>query len=202
MEEATCPGQLRCQGQIFIQKVNFLEEATCPGQLRCLGQNCLPKFRRFFEQANCTGQLRCLGQNIFSKFRPFFEQATCLGQLRCQGRNCFPEIRFFVKKPLIRGLFQKSDCFKNIASTISKHALSDSLGAWFAEQNVGNLKKNALSHVSRTQRQKSKQIHFQDFWDSCAQNITSEISNSGLSSILGLLCAEQKRQYLNKEIYI
>ena len=29
------------------------------------------------------------------------------------------------------------------------------------------------------------------FWDSCAQNKTSEISNIALSGILGLLCAEQ-----------
>ena len=30
-------------------------------------------------------------------------------------------------------------------------------------------------------------MHFQDFWDSCVQNKTSEISNNGLSGILGIL---------------
>ena len=34
-------------------------------------------------------------------------------------------------------------------------------------------------------------MHFQDFWDSCAQNKTSEISKNALSGFLGLLCAEQ-----------
>ena len=53
--------------------------------------------------------------------------------------------------------------------------LSESLGARFAEQNVGNL----------------KQMHFQEFWYSCAQNKTSETSTNALSGILGLLCAEQ-----------
>ena len=45
--------------------------------------------------------------------------------------------------------------------------------------------------VRRTKRRKSQQLDFQDFCDSCAQNKTSEISNSGLSGILGLPCAEQ-----------
>ena len=34
-------------------------------------------------------------------------------------------------------------------------------------------------------------MHVQEFWDSCAQNKTSEISKNELSGILGLLCAEQ-----------
>ena len=34
-------------------------------------------------------------------------------------------------------------------------------------------------------------MHFQELWDSCAQNKTSEISAIVLSDILGLLCAEQ-----------
>ena len=43
----------------------------------------------------------------------------------------------------------------------------------------------------RTKRRKSKQMHVQKFWDSCAQTKTSEISKTKLSRILGLLCAEQ-----------
>ena len=34
-------------------------------------------------------------------------------------------------------------------------------------------------------------MHFQEFWYSCAQNKTSEISKNAPSGILGLLCAEQ-----------
>ena len=34
-------------------------------------------------------------------------------------------------------------------------------------------------------------MDFQEFWDSWAQNKTSEISRSELSGILGLRCAEQ-----------
>ena len=48
-------------------------------------------------------------------------------------------------------------------------------GLLCAEDNVGNLKK----------------VHFQVFWDSCAQNKTSEISKNAYSGILALLCAEQ-----------
>ena len=36
------------------------------------------------------------------------------------------------------------------------------------------------------------------FWDSCAQNKTSEISNNGFSGILGLLCAEEDVGNLRK----
>ena len=34
-------------------------------------------------------------------------------------------------------------------------------------------------------------IDFQEFWDSCALDKTSYISNNALSESLGLLCAEQ-----------
>ena len=47
------------------------------------------------------------------------------------------------------------------------------MGLLCAEQNVGNLTK----------------IDFQEFWDSCVQNTTSEISTNALSGILGLMCA-------------
>ena len=49
------------------------------------------------------------------------------------------------------------------------------MGLLCAEQDVENLKK----------------LDFQEFWDSCPQNKTSEIQKNGLSGILGLLCAEQ-----------
>ena len=41
-------------------------------------------------------------------------------------------------------------------------------------------------------------MNFQEFWDSSAQNKTSEISQNALSGILGLLCAEQDVGNLKK----
>ena len=72
-------------------------------------------------------------------------------------------------------------CAQNETSEISKNALSGFLGLQCAEQNVGNLKKctfgNSGTLVRRTKRRKSKRMRFQEFWDSCAGNKTSEISN-------------------------
>ena len=103
----------------FSRKSIFLQEATCPGQLRCLGRNFFSEIRRVFEEATCPGQLRCLGAEFFSEksdvflkkqlvpgsfaawgrtfFQKsdFFEDATCPWQLRCPGQNFFSEIRFF-----------------------------------------------------------------------------------------------------------
>ena len=45
--------------------------------------------------------------------------------------------------------------------------------------------------VCRRKRRKSQQKYFQEFWDSCTSNKTSEIFKNALSGILGLLCAEQ-----------
>ena len=86
-------------------------------------------------------------------------------------------------------------CAQNKTSEISKHALSGILVLLCAEQNVGKLNKltskNSGTPVRRTKPRKSKQMHFQEFWDSCAQNKASEISTNPLLEILGLLCAEQ-----------
>ena len=76
-----------------------------------------------------------------------------------------------------------------------KHAVSGILGLLCAAQDVGNLKKwtfkNSGAPVRRRRRRKSQKMDFQEFWDSCALNKTSEISKHALSGILGLLCAEQ-----------
>ena len=52
--------------------------------------------------------------------------------------------------------------------------------------------------MRRTKRRKSQNIHFQDFWDSCAWNKTSEISKNALSGIMGPLNAEQHVGNLKK----
>ena len=78
---------------------------------------------------------------------------------------------------------------------------AEMLGLWFAEQNVGTLKqctfRNSGTPVRRTKHRKYRNIHFRIFWDSCAQNKTSEISNTALLDILGLLCAQQNARHLN-----
>ena len=56
------------------------------------------------------------------------------------------------------------------------------MGLLCAEQNAGNLNKCVVRHsgtpVRRTKRRKSQDMHFQKFWDSCAQNRTSKISKT------------------------
>ena len=58
--------------------------------------------------------------------------------------------------------------------------------------------RNSGTPVRRTGRRKSQRMHFQEFWHSCAQNKTSNISKHALSVILGLLCAKQSVGNLNK----
>ena len=110
----------------------------------------------------------------------FFEQATCPGQLRCLGQNFSQETDFQE--------FWDS-CAQNKTSEISKNALSGIRGLLCAEQNVGNLKfsTNVLLGIlglleRRTKRRKSRQLLFQQLWDSCPQNKTSEISTRGSPS--------------------
>ena len=73
------------------------------------------------------------------------------------------------------------DSALNKTSYISKHARSDFLGLLCAEQGVGNLKQCTFrkfgTPVRRTKRQKSQNMHVQEFWDSCARDKTSEVSN-------------------------
>ena len=93
---------------------------------------------------------------------------------------------------------------QNKTSEISNNARSGIKGLLCAEQDVGNLKKgtsrNSGSPLRRTRRRKFQKMHFQEFWDSCAQSKTSEISKNTLSGILGLLCAEQDVENL-KNMY-
>ena len=71
---------------------------------------------------------------------------------------------------------------QNKPSEISNNALLGIPGLLCAEQDVGNLKKwtfrNFGTPVRRTKRRTSQTMHFQNFWDSCAQNRTSEISKT------------------------
>ena len=88
--------------------------------------------------------------------------------------------------------FQKfwHSCAQNNTSEISKHGLSWFLGLLCSEQDVGSLNKCTFKKsgtpVCRARRRKSQKIDFQEFWDSCAQNKTSEISKNALSRTLGI----------------
>ena len=65
------------------------------------------------------------------------------------------------------------------------------MGLLCAEQDVGNLNtctfRNSGTPVRRTRPRKSQKMCFQEFWDSCAQSTTSDISKNDISGILGLL---------------
>ena len=80
-------------------------------------------------------------------------------------------------------LFQEfcDSCAQNKTSEISINALSGIMGVLYAEHGAENLNncpfRNSGTPVRRTRRRKSQKMDFQEFWDSCAQNNTSEISN-------------------------
>ena len=113
------------------------------------------------------------GAERFPECRLFFEEATCPGQLRCLAQSFFQKINVFLKKPLVPGNF----------------------AAWgrvffSTKQNF----KNSGTPVRRTRRRKSQQMHVLEFWDSCAQNKTSEISNKCTSRNSGTPGRRTKQQ--------
>ena len=96
---ASLPG-----AELFLRSRIIFEEATCPGQLRCLGQNFWQKICFFFKRPLAPGSFAAWGRT-FSRKSTFFEEATCPRQLRCRGQNIFQKIDFFLRKPLVRGSF-------------------------------------------------------------------------------------------------
>ena len=87
-------------------------------------------------------------------------------------------------------------CAQNKTSEIQKNGLVGMVGLLCAEQDVGNLSKrtfkNSGTPVRRTTRRKSQHLHFQEFWDSCAQNKTSEISKKMHVQEFRDSCAQNK----------
>ena len=121
--------------------------------------------------------------------------------------RAWPPVRRSESRKSRKMHFQKfwDSCAQNNTAEILKNELSGILGLLCAEQDVGNLKictfRNSGTPVRRTRRRKSQELHLQEFWDSCAQNKTSEIWKNILSRIIGLLCAEQNVGNLNKMIF-
>ena len=92
---------------------------------------------------------------------------------RCLGQNLFSKFCFFVEEATCPGQLR---CLgQNVFSEIE---LSGILGLLCVEQDVGNLPK----------------LDCQEFWDSCAQNKTSEISNKCTSRNSGTPVRRTKRQ--------
>ena len=106
----------------------------------------------------------------FSRNPFLFEGATCTGQLRCLEQNCFSEMFLFLEEATCPGQLR---C----------------LGQNFFQKS---------SFVKAYNAHNLNRMHFQNFWDSRAQNKTSEISKNALSGILGLLCSERDVGNLKK----
>ena len=74
------------------------------------------------------------------------------------------------------------------------------MGLLCAEQDVGNLNKCIFNNYGtpgrRTKRRKSQKMHFQEFWDSCAQNKTSETSTRGSPSSATIVILGDLQEYL------
>ena len=128
-----------------------------------------------------------------------FEQATCPGQLRCLGQNCSQNTDVFLNKPLVPGSFaawgsfasRKSIFFEEEEEATCPGQLS-CLGQIFFLRHLFFLNKPlAPGRFAAWGRSFFSKTDFQEFWDSCSQNKTSEISKTTLSGIMRLLCAEQ-----------
>ena len=204
-EEATCPGQLRCLGQNFQEfwdssVQNKTSEIPKNGLSGTLGLLCAEQDVRKFKK--CT--FRISGTPVRRTRRRKSQKMDFQEFCDSCAQNKTSEIS---RNALSGGLgllcaeqdvgnlkelhFQelRDSCALYRTSEISKTAVSGTLGLLCAEQDDENLKtctfQNYVTPVRRTRRQKSQKIHFQEFWDSCAQNKTSEISVNALPGILG-----------------
>ena len=95
---------------------------------------------------------------------------------KCTFRNSGTPVRRTRRQKSQKMHFREfwDSCARSKTSEISENALSGILGLLCAEQDVGNFKKctfkNSGTPVRRTRRRKFQKMHFQELWDSCAQN--------------------------------
>ena len=106
VEQATCPGQLRCLGQ--IGSLFFLNKPLVPGNFAAWGRFFLKK-TNLFEETTCPGQLRCLWQNVFSKNVFFLNKPLVLASFAAWGRFFSQTMTFFLNKPLVRDVCAEQD---------------------------------------------------------------------------------------------
>ena len=103
---------------------------------------------------------------------------------KCTFRNAGTLVRRTKRRKSQKMNFQEflDSCVQNKTSEIPKNAPSGILVLLCAEQNVGSLKNCTFrisgTPVRRTRRRNSQNMHFQELWDSCAQNKMAEISKN------------------------
>ena len=208
----TCPGQLRCLGQNFFSNLGlFLNKPLVPGSFAAWGRTFSQKLF-FFNKPLVPGSFAAWGRTFSPSSDVVLNKPLVPGSFAACGRTVSRKRTFRNSgTPLRRTKRRKSpkmdfqefwdSCAQNKTSEIPKNGLSGILELLCAELDVGNLKK-CTSRISgtpvrRTRRQQSQKMHCQDFWNSCAQNKTSDISKIALSGFPGLLCAEQDVRNLN-----
>ena len=132
---ASLPG-----AELFSKKSFFFEEATCPGQLRCLGQ-IFSRKSTFLKKPLVLGSFAAWGR-FFPENRLFYKKPLVPGSFAAWGRFVCQKIDF-LKKPLVPGNFAAWGRFcsrktgfqefwdywaQNKTSEISKNALPEFLG--------------------------------------------------------------------------
>ena len=62
VKAAALPG-----AELFLRNLSFLEEATCPGQLRCLGQNFFSEISLVWKKPLVWGSCAAWGRTVSQK---------------------------------------------------------------------------------------------------------------------------------------
>ena len=142
---ASLPG-----ADVFSNKRHFFEQTTCPGQLRCLGQMFFQKIDLFLKKALVPGSFAAWG-GTFLKKRTFRNSGIPVRRTRCRKSKHMDFQEFWDSCAQNKA----SEISKHILSTIlgllyeprksQTTRRSRILGLLCAEQNVENLKKN--THV-------------------------------------------------------
>ena len=107
------------------------------------------------------------GTELFLEIRFFLLEETTCPAASLLGAELFPEIRFFLKKPLVQGscvawgktVFSENCLFLEEATCLR------CLGQSFFQKS-GLVEAYNVNNLNR--------MHFQNFWNSCAQNKASE----------------------------
>ena len=189
--------------ELFFGKSYCFEQATFRRAL-LPGAELFSDIRLFFlNKPLVWGSCAARGRTFAQKYAFFWKKPLVRGSCAAWGRTVPQECVLFWKQPLAWGSCAASGRFfsrnlallKHITSTISTECTFRISGTPVRRTRRQKSQKlhpqKSGTPVRRTERRKSQKMHLQEFRDSCAQNKTSEISNSGLPRFVGLLCAEQ-----------
>ena len=101
-------GSFAAWGKTFLQKSDFFKQATCPGQLRCLGQN----FWQKIDYLKKMKKKKPLDPGSFAAWgRTFSRKSDFVGTSNLSRSASLPRVDFFLKKnmffkkPLVPGSF-------------------------------------------------------------------------------------------------